>query len=61
MSILAGILGGLICGMALAIAVTLLANFSYLGWLDPAVMPAFYVGSVVFALIIGLKAEKLGL
>ena len=59
MGVLAGILGGLLCGGALMILVAILSSLPLFGWMDYLTLPTFYVGGLISAIYIGLKYEQL--
>ena len=60
MYILAAIIGGLVCGFAFAFAVGAAAHYvPYLGWLDPLIIPSFYVVGIPSGIFIGLKSGHL--
>ena len=59
MGVLAGILGGLLCGGTLMILVAFLSSVPFFGWMHYLALPTFYVGGLISALYIGLKYEQL--
>lgn len=59
MGILAGIIGGIVCGAAFMFLFGFLSLVPHLGWLDYLALPAFYVVGLIAAIYIGLKYEQL--
>ena len=58
MAVLAGIIGGIVCGAAFMFLLALLSFVPHFGWVDHAAVPGFVVAGLTCALFIGLKYDQ---
>ena len=58
MAVLAGIIGGILCGAAFMFLLALLSFVPHFGWVDYAAVPGFVIVGLICALFIGLKYDQ---
>ena len=61
MAVLAGIIGGIICGAAFMSLLALLSFVPHFGWVDHIALPVFVIASLICGPFIGLKYDQSGL